>query len=153
MAIIPPALYAHIEKKLYEQPYEAVREAAEALITRQEEVIGVKSPGLECSGGRCSGISNRMQDGVIAKIEAEERLETAIEWAAVVARLDEIFEGKPERDVAWMLYREGMKLKDIAARRKEDRQTVTRRRDNYVIRAALLAAERGLIRMSEYAEE
>ena len=152
MAAIPRALYAYIEKKLYEQPHRAVCDAAEALIERKEQATGVKSPDVG-GGGRSGGVSNRVQDGVMRMIEAERELETATLWASVFTRLDEIFEDRPERDVARMLYREKLPLREIACRRGVDRQTVVRLRDGYVIRAALLAAERGLIRMSEYAEE
>lgn len=156
MAAIPRKLYAFIEKKLYEQPYEAVSDAAEALITRREEAFGVKSPGSECSGGRSGGVSNRVQDGVMRVIAAEENLETANRWAFVLTRLSEIFEGTEVAEVADLFYVQKMTEADIAIRisakraQPYTRQTIRRFRDKYVIRAALLAAENGLVRMSEH---
>lgn len=152
MAAIPRTLYAYIEKKLYDQPYQAVSEAAEALISRREEAFGVKSPSGEQSGGHSSGVSNRVQDGVLRVIAAEETLETANRWAFVYMRLGEIFDGTDEGEVARMLYAQKMTAQEIARNRGVDRQTVRRLRDSYVIRAALLAAEHGLVRMSDYRE-
>lgn len=152
MAAIPRNLYAYIEKKLYEQPYQVVSDAAEMLITAREEALGVKSPGGETSGGHGGGVSNRVQDGALRVIAAEETLLTANRWAFVHARLREIFDGTDEGDVARMLYVEMLTSQEIAKKRGVDRQTVRRLRDNYVIRAALLAAEHGLVRMSEYRE-
>lgn len=152
MAAIPRALYAHIEKKLHEQPFEAVADAAQALITRREEAIGVKSPGSEPIGGHSGGVSNRVQDGVLRVIAAEETLDAANRWAMVLSRLGEIFEGKPEAEIAHALYVQKMTAQEVARSRNVDRQTVRRLKDNYVIRAALLAAEYGLVRMDEYRE-
>lgn len=152
MAAIPRKLYAYIEKKLYEQPYDAVSAAAEALICRKEEALCVKSPGAGSTGGRSGGVSNRVQDGTLRIIAAEETLETANRWAAVMTRLHEIFDGKPEGEIAEMLYAQKLSAQEIALRRGVDRQTIRRMRDSYVIRAALLATEAGLVRMSEYTE-
>ena len=94
MATIPRALYAYIEKKLHEQPYEAVAGAAMQLIERREEALCIKSPGSEPSGGHSGGVSNRVQDGVLRVIAAEESLDCANRWALVLTRLGEIFDGK-----------------------------------------------------------
>lgn len=150
MAAIPRKLYAFIEKKLFEQPYEAVREAAEALITQKEQATGVKSPGSECSGGRSGGISNRVQDGVMRVMAAEENLEAANRWAFVLTRLSEIFEGTEVAEVAELFYAQKMPEADIARSKGKSRQTIRRCRDEYVMRAALLAAENGLVRMRDY---
>lgn len=152
MAAIPRNLYAYIEKKLYEQPYEAVGAAAEALIERREEALGVKSPGSEPGGVRSGGVSNRVQDGVLRVIAAEENLHTANRWALVVTRLGEIFSGTETAEIAELFYVQKMTEADIARSRRVSRQTIRSKRDEYVIRAALLAAEHGLVRMSEYKE-
>lgn len=149
LAAIPRKLYAYIEKKLYEQPYRAAREAAEVLIERREEAVGVKSPGGGRSGGR-GGPSNRVQDGVLRVIDAEETLETANRWAFVYMRLSEIFAGTETAEIAQAYYAEKKTAREIAAARGCDRQTIRKRRDEYVIQAALLAAEHGLVKMSDY---
>lgn len=153
MAAIPRKLYAFIEKKLYEQPYEAVSDAAEALITQREKAIGVKSPGSECSGGRSGCVSNRVQDGVMRVIAAEENLETANRWAFVLTRLSEVFCGTEIAEVADLFYVQKMTEQSIARSKGKSRQTIRRCRDEYVLRAALLAAENGLVRMSEFEDE
>lgn len=152
MAAIPRKLYAYIEKKLYEQPFQTVSDAAEVLISRREEAFGVKSPSSETAGGHSGGVSNRVQDGVLRVMAAEETLHTASRWAFVYARLGEIFDGTDEGEIARLLYVEELTAQEIAKSRGVDRQTVRRLRDNYVIRAALLAAENGLVRMDEYRE-
>ena len=152
MAAIPRALYAYIEKKLHEQPYEAVAGAAMQLIERREEALCIKSPGSEPSGGHSGGVSNRVQDGVLRVIAAEESLDCANRWALVLTKLNEIFEGKQEKELAELLYVQKLTAQEIAARWGVDRQTVRRLKDNYVIHAALLAAEHGLVRISEYRE-
>lgn len=152
MAAIPRALYAYIEKKLHEQPYEAVAGAAMQLIERREEALCIKSPGSETSGGHSGGVSNRVQDGVLRVIAAEESLDCANRWALVLTKLNEIFEGKQEKELAELLYVQKLTAQEIAARWGVDRQTVRRLKDNYVIHAALLAAEHGLVRISEYRE-
>lgn len=150
MAAIPRALYAYIEKKLHEQPYEAVAGAAMQLIERREEALCIKSPGSEPSGGHSGGVSNRVQDGVLRVIAAEESLDCANRWALVLTKLNEIFEGEQEKELAELLYVQKLTAQEIAARWGVDRQTVRRLKDNYVIHAALLAAEHGLVRISEY---
>ena len=152
MAVIPRKLYAYIEKKLFEQPYAAVSEAAEALIERKEQAYGVKSPGGEGGSGKSSGVSNRVQDGVLRVIAAEEDLDAANRWALVVTRLGEIFEGTETAKVAELFYAQKLTEAEIARSKGISRQTIRNRRDEYVIRAALLAAEHKLIRMSEYSE-
>lgn len=152
MAIIPRTLYAYIEKKLHEQPYDAVSAAAEALISMREEATCVKSAAGGSPGGRAGGVSNRVQDGVLRVIAAEETLCTANRWAFVLTRLSEIFEGKPEQEIAQRLYVRKMTAQEIATECGVDRQTIRRLRDNYVVRAALLAAEQGLVRMDQYRE-
>lgn len=152
MATIPRALYAYIEKKLHEQPYEAVAGAAQQLIERREEALCIKSPGSEPSVGHSGGVSNRVQDGVLRVIAAEESLDCANRWALVLTRLGEIFDGRQEKELAELLYVQKLTAQEIAKRWGVDRQTVRRLKDNYVIHAALLAAEHGLVRMSEYRE-
>lgn len=92
-------------------------------------------------------------DGATKVIEAEERLSAAIRWSMVYARLDELFDGTPEGEVAAALYRDKLTAARIAEQRYVDRQTVRRLRDTYVVHAALLAAELGLVRMSQFARE
>ena len=153
MAVIPRRLYAYIEKKLFEQPYAAVSEAAEALIERREQAFGVKSPGGEGGSGKSSGVVSRVEDGVLRVIAAEENLDTANRWAFVIARLGEIFEGTETAEVAQLYYAQKLTEAEIARSKRLTRQTIRSRRDEYVIRAALLAAEKGLVKMREYESE
>lgn len=150
---IPRALYARIERELHAQPIRAAIAAEEALRQRMEDAHGLKSPALDGAGGKPGGTSNRVQDGALRVIEAERMLETRRKWADVAAQLDEAFAGTKTGEVARLMYTDGRRASEIAGLLGVDRQTVKKRRDEYVTRAALLAAERGLIRMSDYAED
>lgn len=147
---IPRALYTRIERELNAQPIRAAMAAEEALRQRMEDAHGLKSPALDGAGGKPGGPSNRVQDGALSVLDAERMLEVRRKWADVEMRLDKAFSGTETQEVARLLYTEGKRASEIAAMLGMDRQTVKRRRDEYVTRAALLAAERGLIRMSDY---
>lgn len=147
---IPRALYARIERELHAQPIRAFIAAEEALRRRMEDAHGLKSPALDGAGGKPGGTSDRVQDGALSVLDAERMLEVRRKWSDVAMRLDEAFAGTQTQTVATMLYTDGMRPGEIARQLGVDRQTVSRRRDEYVTRAALLAAERGLIRMSDY---
>ena len=147
---IPRALYTRIERELHAQPIRAAMAAEEALRQRMEDAHGLKSPALDGAVGKPRGPSDRVQDGALSVLDAERLLEVRRKWADVAMRLDEAFAGTETQTVATMLYTEGIRASEIAAMIGMDRQTVKRRRDEYVTRAALLAAERGLIRMSDY---
>lgn len=147
---IPRAMYARIERELHAQPIRAAMAAEEALRQRMEDAHSLKSPALDGAGGKPGGSSDRVQDGALSVLDAERILEVRRKWADVALRLDEAFAGTQTQTVARMLYTDGMRPGEIARQLGVDRQTVSRRRDEYVTRAALLAAERGLIRMSDY---
>ena len=149
---IPRALYARIERELHAQPGRAAMAAEDALMRRREDAHGLKSPAFD-GAGKAGGPSNRVQDGALRVIEAERMLETRRKWADVAAQLDAAFAGTKTGEVARLLYTDGRRAREIAGLLGVDRQTVKKRRDEYVTRAALLAAERGLIRMSDYAED
>ncbi|MGN0776728.1 MAG: helix-turn-helix domain-containing protein [Candidatus Ventricola sp.] len=147
---IPRALYARIERELHAQPIRAFIAAEEAMRRRMEDAHSLKSPALDGAGGKPGGPSNRVQDGALSVLDAERMLEVRRKWAQVAILLDKAFSGTETQTVARLLYTDGMRPGEIARQLGVDRQTVSRRRDEYVTRAALLAAERGLIRMSDY---
>lgn len=147
---IPRALYARIERELHAQPIRAAMDAEEALRQRMEDAHGLKSPALDGAGGKPGGPSDRVQDGALGVLEAERALDVRRRWADVAICLHEAFAGSQTEKVARLLYTDGVRAGEIAVILGVDRQTVKRRRNEYVTRAALLAAERGLIRMSDY---
>lgn len=149
---LPRALYARIERELRADHRQAVMDAEEELARCREDAHGLKSPALDESG-KTIRPANRVQDGALRVIQAEQRLDTRKSWADVARALDAAFTGTKTGEVARLLYTDGRRPAEISALLGVDRQTVRKRRDDYVIRAALLAAERGLIRMSDYAEE
>ena len=155
---IPRALYARIERELHAQPGRAAMAAEDALMRRREDAHGLKSPAFD-GAGKAGGPSNRVQDGALRVIEAERMLETRRKWADVAAQLDAAFAGTKTGEVARLLYTDGRRASEIAGLLGVDRQTVKKRRAQSRLQqtndelTALLAAERGLIRMSDYAED
>lgn len=149
---IPRPLYARIERELHAQPIRAAQDAQARLNVLREDVTRLKSPALD-GAGLSGGISDRVQQAALRVIEAERMVETREKWADVVRQLDAAFAGTKTMEVAHLLYTDGKRASEISKMLGVDRQTVNRRRDEYVTRAALLAAERGLIRMSDYTED
>lgn len=149
---MPRSLYQHIERRLHARDYAEIAEASRRVIDLRSDAASLRSPSLS-HNGHGGAISDRVQNGVVRVIEAEEQLGRAIRWQIVYARLDEAFFGTPEGEVAQMLYRDKIKSQQIALLRGCDRQTVRRLRDTYVTHAALLAAEEGLIRMRQFSRE
>lgn len=147
---IPKKLVRLIERKLRSRSAEDICMASKSVIELRSDALSIRSPGLDRVGGRSSGISDRVSDGVGRAIEAEERLSSALRWEICFLRLDQAFVGTPEEEVARLMYRDNLPIKQIAESLGVDRQTVCRRRENYLTHAALLAAEAGLIRMREY---
>ena len=152
MSVIPRKLYAYIERWLYADAYDEVCSAAQHAIDMRLDATSLPSPGQGRNGGGRSGVSDRVQSGVERLILAEDDLQTAIKWARIRVRLGEIFAGTREGDVARAIYTDGMSSQDVAKALGVDRQTIRRCRDTYVGHAALLAAEAGLIRLSDHIE-
>lgn len=153
MSAIPRKLYAYIEHRLYADAYDEVCAAAKKAMELRTDATSLPSPGQGRNGGGHSGVSDRVQSGVERLILAEDNLQTAIRWGQIRVRLGEIFSGTREGDVAKAIYTDGMSSQDVAKALGVDRQTIRRCRDTYVGHAALLAAEAGLIRLSDHIEK
>lgn len=150
---IPKKLVRLLERKLRSRSTEDICMASKAVIERRSDALALKSPALDRVGGRSAGVQDCVQKGVRRVMAAEERLSAALRWEICFRRLDEAFAGTPEEETAQLLYRNNLPIKQIAESLGVDRQTVCRRRENYLTHAALLAAEAGLIRMREYLGE
>jgi hypothetical protein len=147
---------------LYQRPV-LVQKASENLMIARANAYTIKSPmpgpvppdlylrpGVNASGIRSSGAAtDKTMTGAFAVIQAEADLCRAIKWAEVFARLDDIFAGRPEADVAEEIYTKRGQQKDVADILHCDRQSIRRMRDTYVCHCALLAAEKGLITIQE----
>lgn len=158
MAVIPREVYDACEEKLYRRA-DLVAKASERLMFARSQAYSVshsvpdalppkamKNRGVNPNAIRAKGSKgDQVERAAFAIIQAEADLCTALKWAEVFSRLDEIFAGKPEAEIAEAIYQQGQQQKTVAAAMHYDRQSVRRMRDSYVCHCALLAAERGLI--------
>ena len=162
MAVIPRQVYDDCEQKLYQRA-DLVNSASEKLMFARSIAYSMRStmpepltpelakrPGVNPNGIHGSGGSgDQTQRAAFAIIQAEAELCTALKWAEVFSRLDEIFAGKPEAEIAEEIYTNHKQQKAVAEALHYDRQSIRRMRDCYVCHCALLAAEKGLITMQE----
>ena len=124
------------------------QKAEEALARARAKAVNISAPsGPGSSGGKGSKSGSRTERGALAVVRAEKRLETVRRWEAVFRKMDQIFpEDTNEGFVIGMIYGNGMTQAELARMCECSRQTVKMRQDRYVIRAAFLAAQMGLIR-------
>lgn len=162
MAVIPRQVYDDCERFLYGRE-DLVRRASERLMLARSRAYSVgasmpeplppelaKLPGVNPNAIHGSGgAGDQVERAAFAVIQAEAELCTALKWAEVFSRLDEIFKGKPEADIADAIYTQHMQQKTVAESMHYDRQSIRRLRDSYVCHCALLAAEKGLITVQE----
>lgn len=148
MGVIPEAVYRLVEKRLRGRGKQ-IRKAEEAVARARAKATDISAPCGSSSGSRKGGKpDSRVERGVIAIARAERRLENAQKWEDVFRKMDEIYpvDKTNEGYVASMIYGNGMSQADLARFSGCSRQTVKIRQDRYVIRAAFLAAQAGLIR-------
>ena len=147
MGVIPEAVYRLVEKRLRGRGKQ-IRKAEEAVARARAKATDISAPSGSASGSSRGGTpESRVERGVIAIARAERRLEKVRKWEAVFRKMDEIF--PPESNegyVAGMIYGNGMSQADLARFSGCSRQTIRIRQDRYVVRAAFLAAQAGLIR-------
>lgn len=162
MAVIPRQVYDDCERKLYQRA-DLVKDASEKLMRARSIAYSLRSsmpepltpelakrPGVNPNGIHGSGGSgDQVERAAFAIVQAEAELCTALKWAEVFSRLDEIFAGKPEADIAEAIYIRHKQQKTVAEEMHYDRQSIRRLRDSYVCHCALLAAEKGLITIQE----
>lgn len=158
MAVIPRQVYDDCERKLYQRD-KLVRVASENLMIARSKAYSAGCPMPEplppniakrrgtnpnaIHGNNARG--DQVERSALSIIQAEAAMCTALKWAEVFSRLDEIFAGKPEAEVAEAIYQKHKQQNDVAKALHYDRQSIRRYRDVYVCHCALLAAEKGLI--------
>ena len=164
--MIPRRVYDAVEARLYQRRTLVARAAEKLLQVRQKaSSVGVKIPEAlppkiqKRRGANPAAIhgkgatSDPTESAAFAIIQAEAALCTALKWEEVFSRLDEIFAGKPEAEIAEAIYQQRRQQKDVAVLMHYDRQSIRRYRDTYVCHCALLAAEKGLIKIQEGDED
>lgn len=147
MGMIPEAVYQLVEKKLRQRD-KLIRRARDALERAKARATDISAPSGDGPRPRGGQPGSRTERGAMALVRAEKQMETALRWDAVFRKLDEIFPEATTNEgyVGSMIYRNGMSQADLARFSGCSRQTVKLRQDRYVIRAAFLAAQAGLIR-------
>lgn len=148
MAIIPETIYRLVDKKLRDR-HTLVPRAEMDLLAAQSAAVSCSAPPMDADRVSGSGDGKRLEKAVLRVIAAEKALHDAREWLAVIRLLDAAFPfpGTVEGEIANILYERGENMTQACGRLKCDRQTVRRRKDNYVIYGALIAASKGLIQI------
>ena len=147
MSMIPEAVYKTIDSRLKDRN-QMIGRAEEELAKAEEDAFCLKSHQL--SADKVQG-GKRKKDAVemaaIRIAEAKNKLEIAWKWEELFRKMDRIFpfESTSEGTVAGYIYQYGMSQADVCRVTGCDRQTVRARKDRYINRAALLAAQMGLI--------
>ena len=146
MSLIPDAVYQIVEKKL-RQREKLLQRAEEALARARARATDISAP-TGAGGGSKGGMpGSRTERGALSVIRAEKQLERARAWENVWKKMDRIYpDDTNEGYVAGMIYGNGLSQAELARISGCSRQTVKLRQDRYIIRAAFLAAQAGLIR-------
>lgn len=146
MGLIPDTVYLTVEKKL-RQREKALRRAEEAVARAKARATDISAPAGAGSGGKGGTPGSRTERGALAILRAETRLERVMAWEKVWKQMDKIYpEDTNEGYVTSMIYGNGLSQAELARISGCSRQTVKLRQDRYIIRAAFLAAQAGLIR-------
>lgn len=145
MELIPEAVYKAVEKKLRQRD-SLLRKAEEAAARARAKASDISAPAGPGGGGKGGKPGSRTERGAMGLVRAEKQLERAKAWTRVFKQMDRIFpESSNEGYVASMIYGNGLSQAELARISDCSRQTVKLRQDRYVIRAAFLAAQEGLI--------
>lgn len=163
MAVIPRKIYRAVEGKLFVR--DRLVSVASDRVSRAKHAPapdGYRSPvwtklsaeeikrrGVDPTTIHGTGGAADAMQEIMELLEAESELCFALKWAEVFSALDEIFSERSEGKVAVMYYTDHMKGTEIAAALGVDRQTIRNYRDTYVAHCALLAAEKGLVTMTD----
>ena len=145
-SMIPENVYRLVEKHLRRR-WSALQRAEAALARARENATDISAPSGTAGRQKGGKPGSRTERGALAVLRAEARLANVMKWEDVFRKVDRIYpETSNEGYVASMIYGNGMSQADLARFSGCDRQTVRLRQDRYVIRAAFLAAQAGLIR-------
>lgn len=144
--MIPRSVFARVASQAKDRP-RLVERAEDRL--RRARAKAYSLPGMNTDADRvtASRQPDRIGRRVAAVIEAEQGLIEARKWADVFAEMDCRYPpvGGGPGAVAALYYGSGLTLLEISDALKQSRQTVLRKRDEWIINAALIAASKGLI--------
>lgn len=153
MRLIPDPSFTEVERRLRNRA-KARAEAERLLAEALSDAVSLTGPlGHEGSSGSGtpSDPTARAADRVI---RARERVAESEAWEAVFSRTERDFPpGSDEHKAASLHYEAGWSLARIGTMMHYERQTVRRKRDAFVYRAAWYAAEAGLMRRAIHDDE
>lgn len=146
LRMIPGDSFAEVERRLRNRA--KAREEAERLVAEAlSDAVSLHGP-MAHEGGIAKGMpGDPTGRGADIVLKARERVAEAEAWEAVFRRAERDFPpGSDEHKCASLHYEAGWTLSQIAAMMHYEKQTVRRKRDTFVYRAAWYAAEAGLTR-------
>lgn len=144
--IIPETVYEEVERKLRRRD-SLIKRAEEDMMRAQAEATDISAPSGPGTGRKGGIPGSRTERGALKLIRAEKRMKTALEWVRIFKEMDRIYPSDSnEGFVASMIYGNGLTQAELARVCNCSRQTVKLRQDRYVIRAAFLATQAGLIK-------
>ncbi|MBR4458288.1 MAG: hypothetical protein IKS31_04955 [Clostridia bacterium] len=146
MRLIPTEHFAEVEFRLHRR--KTARAEAERLIAEaMSDAVSLTGPLGHESGGGKGQPGDPTGRGAERVLRAREKAETVERWERIFRRTEEDFPpGSDEHKAASLFYDGGLTLDQIGRIMHYERQTIRRKRDAFVYRAAWYAAEDGLTR-------
>ena len=144
LKLIPEAPYREVEYRL--RIRKKARQEAEKLIAEAlSDAVSLTGPLARDSGSGKGPPGDPTGRGADKVLRAREKLAETEAWEAVFRKTEADFPpGSEQHKITALHYEAGLTLAEIAAAMHYDRQTIRRKRDEFVYRAAWYAAEGGL---------
>lgn len=152
MAIIPTEIYNAVENMIRKRD-SYFRDVQEALMKARAKAFDISAPSGAGGSGKYRSGKSRVERAAIQLAKVEEEYAAAIKWMDIFKQLDESF--PQDTSVGFtvsLLYGNGMSQEDVCRFTGSNRQTVRRNRDKYIVFAALLAVQAGLIEIVNLGE-
>lgn len=143
--VIPADRFAEVERRLRGRA--KAREIAERAVAEAlSDAVSLHGPLAGEGGGRSGMPGDPTGRGADRVLRAHERVAEAEAWERVFQRAEEDFPpGTDEHKCATLHYEAGWTLAQIGEMMHYEKQTVRRKRDAFIYRAAWYAAEAGLM--------
>lgn len=142
--MIPKEPFAEVEARLRRRKT-AREEAARLVAEAMSDAVSLTGPLARDEAPGSGAPGDPTGRGAERVLRAREKAETAEKWEQVFLRTEEDFPpGSDEHKAAAMFYDAGMTLEQIGRAMHYEKQTIRRKRDAFVYRAAWYAAQDGL---------
>ena len=125
-------------------------EAERLLLEAQSDAISLAGTLGHEGGGRSNLPGDPTGRGADRIIRARERVEAAEKWERVFTLAEEQFPpGSDHHKIISLRYWSGLRIAEIAEQMHYDRQTIVRKRDEFLTVCCFIAAEEGLTRRAD----